>query len=133
MAERKLVAPEINPEIEPFFAAAERGELLLKQCADCGEAHFYPRAHCPFCLSANTQWIVASGRGEIYSFTVMRRALVPFAAAYVKLPEGPTLLTNIVRCDFDALAIGQRVRVVFEPTDGAVVLPMFTPETGDPA
>ncbi|SHH51307.1 DUF35 OB-fold domain-containing protein, acyl-CoA-associated [Pollutimonas bauzanensis] len=59
----------------------------------------------------------------------MRRAAQPFAAAYVTLDEGPTLLTNIVDCDFDKLSIGGRVSVVFVPVDeeGAVV-PMFAPD-----
>jgi uncharacterized OB-fold protein len=127
---RKPSTPELNPEIEPYFAAAAQGKLLLKSCVDCGETHFYPRAHCPFCLSANTQWQVASGRGEIYSFTVLRRASVPYAAAYVTLAEGPRMLTNIVRCDLDALAIGQSVRVVFEQSEGGLSIPMFVPLAG---
>jgi len=130
MSERILTAPELNPEIEPFFAAAAAGQLLLKRCRDCGETHFYPRAHCPFCLSANTEWLAASGRGEIYSFTILRRVPVVFVAAYVALAEGPKMLTNIVDCDFDALAIGQAVRVVFKPTEGGPPVPMFTPQEG---
>ena len=47
--------------------------------------------------------------------------------AYVTLAEGPTMLTNIVDCDFDKLKIGQKVKVVFKPTDGGPPLPMFTP------
>lgn len=127
MPDRKLTAPTLNPEIEPFFAAAALGRLMLKRCLDCGETHFYPRAHCPFCFGANTEWLPASGRGEIYSFTILRRAPVPYAAAYVALAEGPKVLTNIVDCDFDALAIGQPVWVVFEPTEDGSLIPLFTP------
>ncbi len=68
-----------------------------------------------------------SGRGTIYSYSVMRRAPVPYAIAYVTLEEGVTMMTNIVDCDFDALRIGQPVRVVFKPTDGGPPVPMFTP------
>jgi uncharacterized protein len=128
MSERKLTAPELNPEIEPFFAAAAVGKLLLKRCRDCDETHFYPRAHCPFCLSANTEWVPASGRGEIYSFTILRRVPIPFVAAYVTLAEGPKMLTNIVDCDFDSLAIGQAVRVAFKASEGGAIVPVFTPE-----
>ena len=42
------------------------------------------------------------------------------------LDEGPSLLTNFVDCDFDELKIGQKVKVVWKPTDGAP-LPFFTP------
>jgi uncharacterized OB-fold protein len=56
----------------------------------------------------------------------MRRAEVPYAIAYVTLDEGPTMMTNLVDCDFDRLKIGQRVKVVFTPTDGGPPVPTFT-------
>ena len=48
----------------------------------------------------------------------MRRADPPYAIAYVRLEEGPVMLTNIVESDFDALAVGQKVGLVFVPTAG---------------
>ncbi|HEY0909036.1 MAG TPA: OB-fold domain-containing protein, partial [Bradyrhizobium sp.] len=74
-----------------------------------------------------TIWEEASGDATIYTFSLMRKsANGPFAMAYVTLKEGPTLQTNIVDCDMDKLKIGQKVKVVFKPTDGAP-LPFFTP------
>jgi len=70
-----------------------------------------------------------SGHGNIYSFSVMRRALEPYAIAYVTLQEGVTLLTNIVDCDFDALRIGQAVKLAFKLSEGGFPVPMFTPVT----
>jgi uncharacterized OB-fold protein len=126
-AARKIPAPQLNPEIKPFFDAAAQGKLLVKRCTACGERHHYPRAICPFCGSDKTEWQDASGRGTIYSYSVMRRASPPYALAYVTLDEGPTIMTNLVDCDFDKLRIGQKVRVVFTPTDGGPPVPMFTP------
>ena len=37
------------------------------------------------------------------------------------------MMTGLVDCDFDALRIGQKVRVVFEPSDGGPPVPMFKP------
>lgn len=125
--ERKLPAPQPSPETAAYFDAAKEGRFLVKRCRACGEAHHYPRALCPFCFSDETEWQEASGSGVIYSYSVMRRAPVPYAIAYVTLEEGPTMMTNLVDCDFDALAIGQKVRVVFRPTDGGAPLAMFTP------
>ena len=124
--ERKYPAPQVNPEIKPFFDAAAQGTLILKKCAACGQTHHYPRAICPFCASERTEWITASGRGTIYSYSVMRRAAAPYAIAYVTLQEGVTMLTNLVDCDFDRLRIGDPVRVVFKPK-GEDTVPMFTP------
>ena len=125
--ERKYPAPASNPEIKPFFDAASEGKLALKQCAACGQVHHYPRAIRPFCASERTEWISALGRGTIYSFSVMRRVPIPYAIAYVTLEAGVTMLTNIVDCSLDAIRIGQRVKVVFKPTDGGPPVPMFAP------
>lgn len=125
---RKIPAPQANSETQAFWDAAAAGKLLVKACTACGEVHHYPRALCPFCFSDKTEWRTASGQGTIYSYSVMRRAPVPYAIAYVTLDEGTTMMTNLVDCDFDAIRIGQRVKVVFQPTDGGPPVPMFTPE-----
>jgi uncharacterized OB-fold protein len=127
LPERKLPAPQPNPETKPFWDAAAAGKLLVKVCRACGQAHHYPRALCPFCFSDRTEWTEASGDGVIYSYSVMRRAPEPYAIAYVTLAEGPTMMTNLVDCDLDALRIGQPVSVVFRPTEGGPPLPMFRP------
>jgi uncharacterized OB-fold protein len=126
-AERKIPAPSPNSETRRFWEAASQGTLLIKGCTSCGAVHYYPRALCPFCGSDATEWRPASGGGTIYSYSVMRRAEIPYAVAYVTLDEGVTMMTNLVDCDFDALRIGQRVRVVFKPTDGGPPVPAFTP------
>jgi len=124
---RTIPAPVPVPDTQPFWDAAAAGRLLVRACTACGKAHHYPRPICPFCSSDTTQWKDALGRGRIYSYSVMRRVPVPYAIAYVTLDEGPTMMTNIVDCDLDAIRIGQVVKVVFKPTDGGPPVPMFTP------
>jgi len=125
--ERVIPAPPSSPEIQAFWDAAAAGRLAIKRCAACGQVHHYPRALCPFCGSDRTEWKDATGRGTIYSYSVMRRAPVPYALAYVTLEEGVTMMTNIVDCDLDAIRIGQAVTVVFKPTEGGPPVPMFKP------
>lgn len=125
--ERKIPAPEANPETRPFWEAAAQGRLLIKMCTSCQRPHYYPRSICPLCGSDTTEWVQASGRGTVYSYSVMRRVPVPYALAYVTLEEGVTMMTNIVDCDLDAIHIGQRVQVVFKPTEGGAAVPMFAP------
>jgi uncharacterized OB-fold protein len=124
---RTIPAPHVSPETKPFFDAAAQGRLSIKKCSACGQPHHYPRALCPFCGSERTEWVPASGRGTIYSYSVMRRVPTPYAIAYVTLDEGVTMMTNIVDCDLDTLRIGQQVQVTFKPTDGGPPVPMFTP------
>jgi len=125
--QRRIAPPPVNPETKPFWDAAANGTLLLKKCNGCGEVHYYPRTLCPFCFSDKTEWLAAAGRGTIYSYSVMRRAEVPYVIAYVTLEEGVTMMTNIVDCDLNAVRIGQRVKLTFRPTDGGPPVPMFTP------
>ena len=124
---RTIAAPEPNTETQTFWDAAENDKLMIMKCKDTGKFYFYPRARSPYTLSDNVEWIEAKGTGEIYTFSVMKRAKIEYAIAYVKLDEGVTMMTNIVDTDFDALSIGQKVKVVFKPTDGGPPVPMFTP------
>ncbi|MFC7539139.1 Zn-ribbon domain-containing OB-fold protein [Siccirubricoccus deserti] len=69
----------------------------------------------------------AKGTGTIYTYTVMRTK-EPYCVAYVELDEGVRVFTNIVDCDLDSLKIGQKVKVVFKPTQGdSPPATMFTP------
>lgn len=129
--ERKISDPALNPGDAPYFEAAAEGRLLLKHCSDCGEVHHYPRSLCPFCWSDKLEWADTSGRGTVYTYSVTRRgAGAPFCIAYVSLDEGPVMMTNIIDTDLDAVRIGQRVRVVFQKSEGGFSIPMFTPVAG---
>ena len=125
--ERKIAAPPVTKETDPFWEGAKAGRLMLKHCTACNQSHHYPRSLCPFCGSDRTEWKDATGMGVIYSFSVMRRSSPPYVIAYVTLDEGPTIMTGLVNCDLDALRIGQPVRVAWTPTDGGPPVPMFTP------
>jgi hypothetical protein len=124
--ERKLPAPSVSQETQAYWDAAAKGKLLVRKCTSCGQLHHYPRTICPFCFSDKTEWRAVAGTGTIYSFSVMRRAEVPYAIAYVALAEGPTMMSNVVDCDLDAIRIGQRVRLVFKPAENGQPVPMFT-------
>jgi len=124
---RKIPSPVVTVETQAFWQAAQKHRFMVPVCTACAKAHWYPRAICPFCEGGRVEWRDASGRGAIYTFSVMRRAKEPYVIAYVTLAEGPTMMTNIVDCDFDALAVGQPVAVVFQATENGQPVPMFKP------
>ncbi len=124
---RKMAAPVETVETQAFWDAARGGRFVVPVCTACGKAHWYPRAICPFCGSDNIEWRDASGKATIYTFSVMRRVKEPYVIAYVTLAEGPTMMTNIVDCDADALRIGDAVTVRFEPTENGPPVPVFRP------
>lgn len=123
--ERTYKEPGINMETERYWEGAKNGQLLMKKCNSCGETHFYPRAICPVCFSSDTEWYEASGKGKIYSYSIMRRSEIPYVMAYVTLDEGVTMMTNIVESDFDDVKIGKAVEVTFRKTEGNQSLPVF--------
>ncbi len=124
---RKIPAPRVLPESLPFWQAADEGRYLVKKCSSCGKVHHYPRDICPFCLSADTVWQDSPGTGVVYSFSTMGQSDAAYTMAYVTLDEGVTVMSNLVDCDPAKVTIGQKVRVVFTPTEGGHAVPMFTP------
>jgi uncharacterized OB-fold protein len=126
--DRELPAPAITPENKPYFDGTARGVFMMKYCDACERFHHYPRAICPHCFSDRTRWVEGSGAGTIYTFSVLRLGTpTPFALAYVQLEEGPRVMTNLVDCDLDALAIGMPVRLACKPATDGTMIPMFTP------
>ena len=130
--DRPLPAPDALTT--PYWEAARQERLVMPRCDDCGRYHFYPRTLCPHCSSSKLQWTAVSGKGEVYSFTVIHRApspafatAVPYVVASVKLAEGPHLMTNVVGVAVDDVRVGMRVKVTFKNFSDEATLPMFEP------
>lgn len=115
------------PENLPFWEAAARGTLLLPRCADCGQAHWHPRPHCPYCRSEAMRWEEASGRGTIHACTVIRRPDSHYVLAYVQVEEGPLMMTNIIDAAPEDLHIEMAVRCDFRATAEGRHAPVFRP------
>jgi uncharacterized OB-fold protein len=124
---RKIPAPQVLPETLAYWTAADEGRLLVKRCNSCGQFHHYPRDICPHCLSSDTAWQDALGSGTVYSFSTMGQGDAAYTLAFVTLDEGVTLMSNLVDCDPAQVRIGDRVRVLFKPSQGGHAVPMFTP------
>ena len=124
--------PRIDEESRGFWEALARHELYFQRCRDCGTKRFYPRALCTSCLSSATEWVRASGRGTVYSFTVTHqnqapgfREELPYVLAVVELAEGIRMMTNVIGCAPDAVRVGMTVEIVFEDVTAEITLPKF--------
>jgi uncharacterized protein len=124
--------PTRNPFSAPFWDAAQREELLLQRCDSCGRFRFYPRPMCPNCHSMRATWTRCSGRGKIYSYTIVRRPLarwfaqrVPLVCAVIELEEGVRMISNVVGSRLEDVRVGLDVLVTFEHVDHQITLPMF--------
>ena len=130
--------PSPTPESQPFWDACARHELQLQRCERCGRFWFPPSNHCQHCWSDRFSWQPVSGRAEVHSFTVYRRAYapelaeqLPYVVAVVALEEGPRLITNIVGCPPEAVRVGLPVEVTFVDIAEGVALHAFTPSNQD--
>jgi uncharacterized OB-fold protein len=124
--------PRTTQELAPFFAAAQRRELVVQRCAGCGLLRFPPRELCSRCWSRDADWTPVSGRGEVFSFYWMHQvyhpgfaAEVPYAVVVVKLVEGPYMVSNVVGATRDQLRVGLPLTVTFDEVDDGVTLPKF--------
>jgi hypothetical protein len=126
MPDRIIPAPIPDPTTAPFWDACKEGRLTIGRCKDTGRHFFPPRGVSPFTLSPNVEMVPASGRGTLYSYTVMRLAQ-PYIPAMVELEEGPRVFTNLVDAEPEEIRIGMTLRLVFKPTDGDLPVPMFAP------
>jgi uncharacterized OB-fold protein len=114
---------------EPFWQAAREHRLTACQCASCGRFRMPPTPFCPNCRSQAVEWPELSGRGVIFSFSIVERAVVPamadyipYAPALIELPDAPgvRLFSNVVGAPLDEIRIGAPVHAVWEDeVDGA--------------
>jgi uncharacterized OB-fold protein len=126
--------PRIDEESRGWWEALARHELYVQRCGACGTVRLPPRATCTACLSPSIEWVRASGRGTVYSFTVTHqnqspgfRERLPYVLAVVELEERVRLVTNVVGCPVDAVRIGMPVEVEWDDVTSEVTLPLFRP------
>ena len=127
-----LIVPLPDPLTRPYWEGARRKELLLQRCRPCGHIWHPPTPICPVCQSKDYEWRPASGRGEVYSYTVVHHPAhfavadkVPYLVALVTLEEGPRVVANILDCHHDDVWIEMPVAVTFQEIAPDVVLPQF--------
>ncbi len=126
--------PESNSWTQPFWDAVHERRLIIQQCTDCGEKIFYPRLICTACFSQNLEWIEASGKGTVYTFTIVVNNApsafledMPYIIAVIKLDEGVQMLSNIVECDPDQVYCDMPVEVTYKKINDEYTLPVFKP------
>jgi hypothetical protein len=140
-ADLRKPLPAITAEAKRFWDAAAQNKLVMQRCQGCSAWIWTPRPLCNECGSAAVQWTPMSGKGEIYSFTVIRQVVgraaskafepdIPYVVAWVDLDEGPRMITNIVGCPVEDVKLGMKVSVVFEQASKDIWLPKFKPAHG---
>lgn len=124
--------PAIDPDSQPYWDGANEGRLMIQRCKATGQTFLYSRQLVPGVVESEVEWIEASGRGTVYSYTVARRPAgqafaddVPYVVVSVELEEGARVMSNLVTDDPDSVAIGQAVEVVFDAVADDLTIPKF--------
>jgi uncharacterized OB-fold protein len=142
-----LLVPDNDSEWTEYFAHARAHRLMMRKCAACGLMRYPPTHACPWCTELAWRWQEVSGRGTIHSYEIVVHAIqpgfrdvTPYPVVLVELDEQrgvPTpdealrVVANLVKSDGTMedeknVAIGKRVRVVFEDLADHLALPQFT-------
>jgi uncharacterized protein len=124
--------PEPNEITTPFWEYCRKHELRMQFCNHCSNWIWYPKASCPHCGSReNIEWKKLSGKGQVYSFTVIRQVIdnspafqkdVPFTIGLIELEEGPRIYSNIKGQE---VKIGDSVEAYFDDVTPNFTLPKF--------
>ena len=125
--------PQLDNVNEEYWKAAREGRLLIQQCPRCGHRQWYPRAVCTQC-AADPEWLEASGRGTVHTYTVVRqqgipafKAELPYVITMVELEEGPMIFGSMPGVDPDTVSIGMPVEVYFVAAADDTGIPYWRP------
>ena len=124
--------PLIEFDNEEYWKGCKEHKLLLQRCANCKAFRHPPRPMCPHCNSMEKEYVPSSGKGTIYSHTMVRRPThpafaekIPYNVILVELEEGVRIFSNLVDAGEEALKIGTPVGVFFEDVSEDIALPKF--------
>ena len=117
----------MNPEKE-FFEHLAQGRFMIQRSRSTGGYVFYPRVAEPGTGATDLEWVAASGRGVVYSTTVIRQKppTPNYNVALIELAEGPRMMSRVEGITPEQVKIGMPVKakvivegeqplVVFEP------------------
>jgi uncharacterized OB-fold protein len=131
---KPVPVPEHPAVSREFWEGSKRHELMMPRCRPCGDLFWYPREHCPTCFSQDLDWVRVSGNGRVYAYTIVHQTAhpefqkeAPYAFAAIDLDEGTRILSNVVECDIEDVAVDMPVTVVFDDVTDKWTLVKFKP------
>lgn len=131
--------PAVSRETLPWWQAAAEHRLVVQTCAGCATPRHPPGPMCPRCRSTVHEWTPLSGRGRVYSFTVVHQAFLPSLGAHLPYvvaildldgAEGVRLISNLVEVEPDAVTVGMPVEVTWDDVAPGLAVPRFRPAPG---
>lgn len=111
----------------PLYSSTipQRYSLIGAKCKNCGKISFPPSYICDCGVKAGFEKVRMSGRGKIYSYTIISTGSAPpefseqqrltgeYGIAIVELEEGPRTVAQMTDCNPADLKIEMDVEAVF--------------------
>jgi uncharacterized OB-fold protein/acyl dehydratase len=127
-----VIRPVISSDTAFFWDGTAAGELRIQHCPECGRLRHPPGPMCPSCGADKQDWVVASGRGSVFSYVVHHHPPVPgkrlpLVIALVELEEGVRMIAELVDVDPSTVSIGMPVELALTRIDDELTLPFWRP------
>jgi uncharacterized OB-fold protein len=126
--------PTVDVWNRPFWAATAEHRLSVQRCSGCQTLRYPAGPSCPECLSADSDWVDLSGRGEVQSWVVFHQnnfgglaEAIPYNVVLVRLEEGVRFISNVVGVPNGDIRIGMPVQVTFDDVSDGYAIPRFIP------
>ncbi len=124
--------PTVIEDTARFWESCKNHAMELQKCSACDYWRFYPSPVCHSCGSCDYEWLPVSGKGTIWTYTVLYRARgnsfaddMPIAIALIELEEGAFMMSNIIDCQPEDLKIGLPVTIDYGAINEDCTLPLF--------
>ena len=124
--------PSTDGMTREFYSFCRSGELRFQKCSGCAKWRHVPRLMCAQCGSWEWEWARSSGKGKLFTWTVVERPMhpgfvddIPYAPAMIELDEGVRMISWVIDCPPDQLVRGMPVEVVFQQINEELTLPRF--------
>jgi uncharacterized OB-fold protein len=130
----RVVRPMISQDTAFFWEGTAAGELRIQRCPACGTLRHPPGPMCPSCGADKPDYVLASGRGEVFSYVVHHHPPVPgrtlpFVVALVELDEGVRMLGELLEVDPADVTVGLPVEIALTRVDDELTLPNWRPRS----
>ena len=126
--------PQITPTTEPYWRGLREEVVRLQYCSCCSKHIFYPRTHCPACLSQELEWREVSGEGSLHTYTVTSQPTAPHFAdevpqllAMVDLDVGVRMTSTLKNVEPESIKVGMRLKPFFDHQNEDITLLRFEP------
>lgn len=131
---RKFLPESIPASHLTFWESLKEHAVKVQRCETCASFRYIPKDICPTCSSAQASWEPISGHGEVYTYTIVRRAPTPayqedapYVIAHVTMNEGFRMAARLITADLESVRIGMPVRIAYEDVTPEWTLFIFQP------